>query len=50
MTRTFTTATDDSLINLIQNARTRLALIAPALTTRWRKPLPPEWPTYRLCR
>jgi len=33
MTRTFTTATDDSLIALIQGARTRLALIAPALTT-----------------
>jgi hypothetical protein len=31
MTRTFTTATDDSLIHLIQSARTRLALIAPAL-------------------
>jgi hypothetical protein len=33
MTRTFTTATDDSLINLIQSARSRLALVAPALTT-----------------
>jgi hypothetical protein len=33
MARTFTTATDGSLINLIQGARTRLALIAPALTT-----------------
>jgi ATP-dependent DNA ligase len=32
MTRAFTTATDSSLINLIQGARTRLALIAPALT------------------
>ena len=29
----FTTASDDSLIALIQGARTRLALIAPALTT-----------------
>ena len=33
MTRAFTTATDSSLINLIQGARARLALIAPALTT-----------------
>jgi hypothetical protein len=33
MTRTFTTATDDSLIALIEGARNRLALIAPALTT-----------------
>jgi hypothetical protein len=33
MTRAFTTATDSSLINLIQGARTRLALIAPAMTT-----------------
>jgi hypothetical protein len=33
MTRAFTTATDRSLINLIQGARTRVALIAPALTT-----------------
>lgn len=33
MARTFTTATDDSLIHLIQSARTRLALIAPAITT-----------------
>lgn len=31
--RTFTTATDDSLIALIEGARHRLALIAPALTT-----------------
>jgi hypothetical protein len=29
MTRAFITATDDSLINLIKGARTRLALIAP---------------------
>ena len=33
MTRTFITASDDSLINLIQSARTRLAVIAPAITT-----------------
>ena len=33
MTRTFTTATDDSLIALIRGARNRLAVIAPALTT-----------------
>ena len=33
MTRTFTTATDDSLIALIEGAHNRLALIAPALTT-----------------
>jgi hypothetical protein len=33
MTRTFTTATDDSLIALIKGATKRLALIAPALTT-----------------
>ena len=33
MTRAFTTATDSSLINLIQGDRARLALIAPALTT-----------------
>ena len=33
MTRTFTTATDDSLIALIRRARNRLAVIAPALTT-----------------
>jgi len=33
MTRTFTTATDDSLIALIKGAHNRLALIAPALTT-----------------
>jgi ABC-type uncharacterized transport system substrate-binding protein len=33
MTRTFITASDDSLMNLIQSARTRLAVIAPAITT-----------------
>ena len=33
MTRSFTTATDDSLIALINGARNRLAIIAPALTT-----------------
>ena len=33
MTRTFTTATDESLVALIQRAHTRLALIAPAITT-----------------
>ena len=33
MGRTFTTATDDRLIALIQNAKDRLAVIAPALTT-----------------
>ncbi|SHJ89870.1 hypothetical protein SAMN05444159_1835 [Bradyrhizobium lablabi] len=33
MTRTFVTATDGGLINMIKRARTRLALIAPAITT-----------------
>lgn len=33
MARTFTTATDDSLISLIKDARHRIAFIAPALTT-----------------
>ena len=33
MSRTFTTATDDSLITLIEGARDRLAIIAPGLTT-----------------
>jgi hypothetical protein len=33
MTRTFATATHDSLIALIRGARNRLAVIAPALTT-----------------
>lgn len=32
MSRTFTTATDDSLITLIEGARNRLAVIAPGLT------------------
>ena len=33
MSRTFTTATDDSLIALIEGAQDRLAVIAPGLTT-----------------
>lgn len=33
MGRTFTTATDDSLITLIKGATNRLAVIAPGLTT-----------------
>ena len=33
MSRTFTTATDDSLIALIEGAQNRLAVIAPGLTT-----------------
>ena len=33
MSSTFTTATDDSLIALIEGAHDRLAIIAPALTT-----------------
>ena len=33
MSRTFTTATDNSLIKLIEKARDRLAVIAPGLTT-----------------
>ena len=33
MSRTFTTATDDGLIGLIEGAQNRLAVIAPALTT-----------------
>ena len=33
MSRTFTAATDDSLIALIEGARDRLAIIAPGLTT-----------------
>ena len=33
MTRNFTTATDDSVIELIRNARHRLAVIAPGVTT-----------------
>jgi len=33
MSRTFTTATDDSLIELIKSATNRLAVIAPGLTT-----------------
>lgn len=33
MSRTFTTATDDNLIALIEGARNRLAVIAPGLTT-----------------
>ena len=33
MSRTFTTATDDSLIALIAGAQNRLAVIAPGLTT-----------------
>ena len=33
MSRTFTTATDDSLITLIEGAQNRLAVIAPGLTT-----------------
>ena len=33
MSRTFTTATDDSLITLIDGAQNRLAVIAPGLTT-----------------
>ena len=33
MSRTFTTATDDSLIALIKGATNRLAVIAPGLTT-----------------
>ena len=33
MSRTFTTATDDSLITLIDGAQNRLAFIAPGLTT-----------------
>ena len=33
MSRTFTTATDDSLIALIEGAKDRLAVIAPGLTT-----------------
>ena len=33
VTRTFTTATDENLIALVEGARHRLAIIAPALTT-----------------
>ena len=33
MSRTFTAATDDSLISLIEGAKDRLAIIAPGLTT-----------------
>ncbi len=33
MNRTFTTAADSGLIDLIQSARARLAIVAPALTT-----------------
>ena len=33
MGRSFTTATDDNLIALIEGARKRLAIIAPGLTT-----------------
>ncbi len=33
MDRTFTTATDDSVIELVQSARQRLAVIAPGVTT-----------------
>ena len=34
MSRTFTAATDDSLIALIEGAKDRLAIIAPGLTTQ----------------
>jgi hypothetical protein len=44
MTRTFTTATDDSLIALIKGARNRLALIAPAMTTPVAKALAARMP------
>ena len=39
MSRTFTTATDDSLIALIDGAKDRLAVIAPGLTTAVAKAL-----------
>jgi hypothetical protein len=48
MTRTFTTANDDSLIHLIQSARTRLALIAPALTTPVARALMADLPALSL--